>query len=142
MTHILNPLVGRIFLLMYPRAMKYFLKIHFLRFPFLLKKIGVFWRLAPALGSLSLHGDLTRLGDLDFSVGLVLAVGLGGLDLAHQLQRVVAQDLAEDNVLAVEPWRGDGGDEELRSVGVLAGVGHRQLSRLRVLEFEVLVREL
>lgn len=36
----------------------------------------------------------------------------------------------------------DGGDEELGAVGVLAGVGHRQLSLLGVLELEVLVGKL
>ena len=36
----------------------------------------------------------------------------------------------------------DGGDEELRAVGVLAGVSHREEARLGVLELEVLVREL
>ena len=36
----------------------------------------------------------------------------------------VQQYLAEDGVLAVEPSSLHGGDEELRAVGVGAGVGH------------------
>ena len=36
----------------------------------------------------------------------------------------------------------DGGDEELRAVGVLSSVGHGQLALLGVLELEVLVGEL
>lgn len=36
----------------------------------------------------------------------------------------------------------NGGDEELRSVGVLAGVGHGEETLLGVLELEVLVGEL
>ena len=36
----------------------------------------------------------------------------------------------------------DGGDEELRPIGVLAGVGHGEETLLRVLELEVLVGEL
>lgn len=45
-------------------------------------------------------------------------------------------------MLAVEPGRGDSCDEELRAVGVLSGVGHRQLTGARVLELEVLILEL
>lgn len=36
----------------------------------------------------------------------------------------------------------DGGDEELRTVGILAGIGHGEETLLRVLKLEVLVREL
>jgi hypothetical protein len=45
-------------------------------------------------------------------------------------------------VLAIQPARDNGGDEELRAVGVLAGVGHGQETWLGVLELEVLVLEL
>jgi hypothetical protein len=38
--------------------------------------------------------------------------------------------------------RDDGGDEELRAVGVLSGVGHGEETLLGVLELEVLVGEL
>lgn len=42
-------------------------------------------------------------------------------------------------MVAVQPWSGHGGDEELRAVGVWTGVGHRQLARLGVLDVEVFV---
>jgi hypothetical protein len=45
-------------------------------------------------------------------------------------------------VTAVEPRGDDGGDEELRAVGVGAGVGHGEQERLVVAELEVLVGEL
>jgi len=38
-----------------------------------------------------------------------------------------AENLAKDDVLAIKPGRGHGGDEKLRSVGVGARVGHREL---------------
>src|SRR5690242_8565482 len=51
--------------------------------------------------------------------------------LAHRIDHVEAFDhLAEHGVLAVEPWRGDMGDEELAAVGVRAGVRHRQHATL------------
>src|SRR5262245_11273211 len=50
--------------------------------------------------------------------------------------------LAEDHVLAVEPGRDHGRDEELRAVGVRAGVGHGEEERPVVFALEVLVVEL
>ena len=83
-------------------------------------------------------------------------------DGAHAIE-----DLAEDDVLAVEPGSLDGGDEELQemrvatlhwaigtsrycascnpdlaAVGVLAGVGHGEPARSVVVQLEVLVGEL
>ena len=46
---------------------------------------------------------------------------------------------AEDDVLAVQPGRDDGGDEELRPIGVLPAVRHRQHARLVVLQRERLI---
>ena len=90
----------------------------------------------------------TRVGDLDLGFGLcgidatdskvslmikttfrgralrTTRVGTVSLDLLDQL--VVVDDSAENDVLAVQPRGLDGGDEELRSVGVGSGVGHRQ----------------
>ena len=90
------------------------------------------------LGSTTLHdgwravlvldGTAARAAPLDalhHAVGILIAIG----------------HLAEDNVPAVEPGGDDGSDEELRAVGVGAGVGHRQHEGLLVRELEVLVRE-
>jgi len=69
------------------------------------------------------------------------ATELDRLDNAHG-GGVTRHDLAEDNVTAVQPGGHDGGDEELRAVGVRASVGHRQKERLVVGQLEVLVGEL
>ena len=85
------------------------------------------------------HLELSAVGDGDGGLGLsrVRSVGLDGLDEVHSLD-----DLSEDDVLTVQPGSLDGGDEELRSVGVLSGVGHGQKAGLSVLELEVLISEL
>jgi len=62
------------------------------------------------------------------------------LDLLYHFHTL--DDLAEDNVLAIEPAGDDGGDEELGAVGVLAGVGHGEQARLSMRQLEVLIREL
>ena len=41
--------------------------------------------------------------------------------------------------LTVQPRGGDGGDEELGALSVGASVGHTEVSRLGVLDLEVLV---
>src|SRR3954468_19454317 len=52
-------------------------------------------------------------------------IGVGGLDLVDDLHAI--DDVPEDRVLAVEPRRGIGrDDEELAAVGVRTGVRHRQ----------------
>ena len=43
------------------------------------------------------------------------------------------------DVLAIEPSSGNGCDEELRAVGVGTSVGHGQLTRLGMLQFEILI---
>ena len=82
--------------------------------------------------------QLPAVGDHHFRRGpaVLAAVALHLLHHVHTLD-----DLAEDDVLAVEPGRLEG-DEELRAVGVRAGVGHAEDARPGVLELEVLVVEL
>lgn len=83
--------------------------------------------------------QLAGIGDDHSLVGLagLAAPGLDLLDHVHALD-----DGAEHNVTVVQPRCLHGGDEELRSVGVGTGVGHRQGAGLQVLEGEVLVLEL
>src|SRR3954467_4291642 len=79
---------------------------------------------ASPAGAAVLLGDLEGL-DADVVGGLVARVCRLALDRGDDLHAV--DDLAEDGVLAVEPRRLARGDqEELRAVGVRAGVGHRQ----------------
>ncbi|OIC23906.1 hypothetical protein A7L51_18925 [Acinetobacter baumannii] len=66
-----------------------------------------------------------------------------GSDLLDGLDNVkTLLDLAEDDVLAVQPAGLDGADEELGAVGVSSGVGHGEDTRSSVLQVEVLVGEL
>lgn len=90
-------------------------------------------------GERSVHGLGSTVGDHDISHGLVTAVSLGALHLAHDIHTL--DDLSEDNVTSVQPGGLLDGDEELASVGVLAGVGHRQPASSVVLQLEVLVLE-
>lgn len=62
--------------------------------------------------------QLATLGNLDRLRGLVAGVLLDVLDSRDNL--VALEDLAEDNVAAVEPRGDDGGNEELGAVGVYA----------------------
>src|ERR1035437_11135468 len=75
------------------------------------------------VGALAL--DLYRLHYYVF-VGTVLAVARDFRDGFHDL--VALDDLAENCVLAGQPIGVANGDEELRSVGVGAGIGHGQLA--------------
>ena len=83
--------------------------------------------------------DLPRLGDGDLLGGLA-GLGAETLDLLHDVHTLGHG--SEDDVLAVEPVGLDGAEEELRAVGVGAGVGHGQNARASVAQVEVLVREL
>mmetsp|Transcript_62886 Transcript_62886/g.167235 ORF Transcript_62886/g.167235 Transcript_62886/m.167235 type:complete len:264 (+) Transcript_62886:135-926(+) len=85
------------------------------------------------------HLELARVDDLHLLGGLAALA-------AHRLHRLddiqALDDLAKDDVLAVEPRRGGDRDEKLRAVGVGARIGHRQQADRRVLQVEVLVRKL
>lgn len=48
-------------------------------------------------------------------------------------------NFAEYNVTAIQPWCHYGGNEELWSIGVFASIGHRQKTRLVVLQWEVFI---
>ena len=88
---------------------------------------------------LFIEGELARRDDLDTLVGL----GGGGLCVLDGGDNLHAgEDLAKDDVAAVEPGGGDGGDEELGPVGVGPGVGHREQARLGVVDLKVLVVKL
>ena len=65
------------------------------------------------------------------SVARHLLARFDGLDDVHAFA-----DLTKHGVVAVEPRRRDGGDEELRSAGVTASVGHRQNAGAVVLQGE------
>src|SRR5437763_15364730 len=74
----------------------------------------------------------------DDSLGWRAALRAG---LLHFLDHVyAARDLAEHDVLAVEMRGGRGADEELRTIGGAAGVGHRHSARDEVLARFALTR--
>lgn len=79
------------------------------------------------VGDNNLLGSLSRLVSIRFNLS----------DNIHALD-----DSAEDNVAIVQPRGLHGGNEELRSVGVGSGVGHRHDSGAGVLQDEVFVLEL
>jgi hypothetical protein len=98
----------------------------------------------------------TRVLDGDVSLGPT-RVGSVAFDLLDEVHALL--DFTEDDVLAaaadvstklrteglgdsLQPRGLDGSDEELRTVGVGSSVGHRQQSRLGVLELEVLIGKL
>lgn len=87
-----------------------------------------------------LHLELARGGNGDGRRGAV-AGGSGGVlngsDHLHALH-----NSAENNVAVIQPGGLDSGNEELGSVGVLAGVGHAQDSGAGVAKLEVLVLKL
>jgi hypothetical protein len=85
------------------------------------------------------HLKSSRVGDRDlgFSTSRRRSEFLDGRD-----DRKTLDDFTEHDVFAVEPSSGDGGDKELRPVGVLARIGHRELPRLGVLQRKVLVVKL
>jgi PIN domain nuclease of toxin-antitoxin system len=81
----------------------------------------------------------TSVTDEDLSLGRA-ACSSEGLDLLDKIHTL--DNFAEDDMGTIQPRGNDSGDEELRSVGVLAGVGHGEQTRLSVLQVEVLISEL
>jgi hypothetical protein len=89
-----------------------------------------------------LHGmclELTAVGDDTGLLGLagLAADSLKGIEHLH-----AAGHLTEHAMLAIQPVAGDEAHEELRSVGVGAGIGHGEISSLGVSHDEVLIGEL
>lgn len=84
--------------------------------------------------------QLSALHDLDRLQGSVhCALGY----ILNQFDNFIAlKDFAEDDVATVKPWGRNGGDEELRTVGILAGVCHAQKALPSVPKLEVLILEL
>ena len=115
--------------------------------------VGTFglWLLLDVLGLL--QRELATLGNGDLDGGLVAGLLVDILDLVDDV--VALNDLAEDDVLAVQPGRDGRGNEELRglsedaedslgilylrAIGIFTRVGHAQEALLGVLELEVLV---
>lgn len=58
-------------------------------------------------------------------------------NLIHEF--LATNDLAEHDMLFIEPAGDHGRDEELRAVGVGASIGHREQIRAVVLQVEVLI---
>lgn len=93
--------------------------------------------------------ELTAVHNLDLSSGLARLAAVG-LDLLHDVHAV--DNLTEHAVVAVQMRRGhlrvtengqsDGGDEELRTVGVGTGVGHGKEASSVVAHAEVLIGKL
>ena len=79
-------------------------------------------------GGALLPGDVDR-GDDDVLARAVVLAGAHGRDRVDDVARLLVGHLAEDAVLEVEPGGGSHGDEELRAVGVRAGVGHGEQVR-------------
>ena len=73
----------------------------------------------------------------------ITTAGATRLDALHgpHASSITLWHLAEDDVTTIEPGGDDGGDEELRAVGVGAGVGHAEHEGAAVGELEVLVCE-
>lgn len=82
-----------------------------------------------------------RWGGLVLNGATAATTSLHTLDDADGLD-VAGWDPAKDDMAAIEPRGHDSGYEELRAVGVRAGVGHGEKEGPVVLELEVLVGKL
>merc|ERR1711997_347833 len=74
---------------------------------------------------------------LDRPVATSSRISFDGFDNVHTVEH-----LSKHDMLPIQPLGLDSGDEELRAVGVLASIGHRQPAGALVLQSEVLVLEL
>lgn len=81
---------------------------------------------------------LAAVGD-DDGLGGSAGGGSNVLDGLHHIHAL--DDLSEHHMLPVQPLRLGRTNEELRSVGAGAGVGHGQNSRTSVLPYEILIFE-
>ena len=82
---------------------------------------------------------MSRVGNGNGRLGLAILATL----FFHLLDDVETfHNLAEDNMLAVQPAGLDGADKELGAVGVGAGVSHGESAGVDVLQAEVFVLEL
>jgi len=86
-------------------------------------------------GTRGINGGSLRVLDL----ASIRTSGFDRLDDPHGL---VVSNLAENDVLAIEPGGDDSCDEELGSIGIGPSVGHGEETGLGVLDLEVLVLEL
>jgi hypothetical protein len=81
--------------------------------------------------------DLTAIGDRDGQHRAVLHVDTHLADLLDDFHTL--DDLAEDDMLAIEMRGRLERDEELRLVAIAATVGHRQQTRTSVPTLEILI---
>lgn len=79
-----------------------------------------------------LHRNMPRIGNLHLALGPIARVSRLRLDLPHNLHAV--EHLAKHDVLAIQPRRLNGRNEELTAVGVAPGIGHAEPARSIMLE--------
>src|SRR5690625_386129 len=88
--------------------------------------LGTKGRTGVHIGSFCLQlGDFDGLDD-DVVDRTVLCTGWYGVEFVNDFLGVSIRDFAEDGVAVLQPRGGHRGDEELRTVGAWAGVGHGQ----------------
>ncbi len=82
--------------------------------------------------------DLTRVRNANLLGGFATATA-NSFNLLHHIHAI--RNLAENNVLAIQPRCLDCGDKELRSLCIWTRIRHGQISGLCVLDFKVLIVE-